>query len=191
MNIHTSICYSWCVVGLIFLTTINLIISSIRFRGKGRWSPSIHGSLIYHIRKVHRYDVVEKSLQRRYQTLKPGSQTRLLRHSPHKCCSTMVEKRDRGIQTSCYLRRESAMGYDSGSAPVLRDGSFFAGFVTGLLVHLLLNNCPPYSRLRSSSIGPSSQTRRPEEWAGVGVNTSESWWLHRASYRAPYVTRNL
>ena len=81
------------------------------------------------------------------------------------------------------------MGYDSGDAPVvLWDGPFFVGFVMDPLVLMQLNNCPTCSCVCSSSIGQSPQTRKPEEWAGVEI---ESWWLHQAPYRAPYVTRNL
>ena len=79
-----------------------MMMSLVRFRGKGRWSLSIHASAVYRVRKVHRYDFVGQSLRERCQILKPNSQTCLvLQHSPHKWCSTMVGKRDRSIRTLC------------------------------------------------------------------------------------------
>ena len=70
-------------VGHKFLTVKKVIMTSmIRFRGKSRWSCSIHGSITYRMRKVNRYDAVGKSLQRRGRTLKSGFQDRPLRKSP-------------------------------------------------------------------------------------------------------------
>ena len=90
------------------------MMSLVRFRGKGHWSRSIRALVVYRVRKVHRYDFVGRSLRGRCQILKPNSQTCLvLQHSPHKWCSTMAGKRDQGIRTLCWVRRESPMGYDS------------------------------------------------------------------------------
>ena len=93
--------------------------SLIRFRGKGRWSRSIRGSVAYRMRRAHPYDFVGKSSQRHGRTLKPGSQESLLRNSLRSWRSPMVGKRDRLIQTLCCLRRYAVMDYDSGGASMV------------------------------------------------------------------------
>ena len=83
-----------------------LIMSLIRFRGKGPWPRLIHGSVIYRLRRVHPCSTIGKSLQRRCWTLRPGSQEIIPQNSVRPCCSSMVDKRDRSIQTFCWLRRD-------------------------------------------------------------------------------------
>ena len=59
-----------------------LIMSFSRFRGRGRWPPSIHGSATYRLRRVHPWGGIGKLLQMRGQISRPDSRPRLLRHFP-------------------------------------------------------------------------------------------------------------
>ena len=64
-----------------------LTIPLVRFRGKGRQSPSVHGSVSYRMEEVHPYDIVVKLLRGHRQTLKPTPQTHLSWCSAH-CCGS-------------------------------------------------------------------------------------------------------
>jgi len=73
MDTHTSTCYSGYVTELPFQTVNELIMSFTRFRGRGRWPPSVPGSGTCRTRREHPCDGFRKSLQRRGWTLRPDS----------------------------------------------------------------------------------------------------------------------
>lgn len=97
---------------------VNEIITSFtRFRGKGRWPPSIRGLAAYRMRRAHPYGGIGKWLQRRGQILWLESRARLLRHSLRAWSSSMVGMSDQSTRTSCSLQRKTTTPYDVGSAP--------------------------------------------------------------------------
>ena len=92
------------------LTVDKLIMLLVRFRGEGRWLPSIHGLIAYRTLRVHPSNTIEKLSEGRGQTSQPGFQADLPQHFLHSRRSSMVGKGDRDIRTLCWLRSKRGVG---------------------------------------------------------------------------------